>query len=207
MPNGKIGDHPFTDIVVHGRRVYSQRADALIREIDALGGRERIADVLWREFDEYKNPDLERLERFLLEVRRDLLTGAGAREASATSAEDFTKPYSRLELAQIRDELPRRGRLCEVCGCRIPIFEDLDPEIEVRVRDLIDSNQRIEAISVLRQAVGSSLAWAKLWVAHRGVPQGEVPPATPCPHCGQPLRTPRARQCRYCRRQWHHEGR
>src|SRR5688500_13084656 len=48
MPNGKVGDHPFTDIVIHGRRVYSERADALVREIDELGGRERIADVLWR---------------------------------------------------------------------------------------------------------------------------------------------------------------
>ena len=207
MPNGKVGDHPFTDIVVHGRRVYSERADALIREIDARGGRERIVDVLWREFDEYKDPDIERLERFLLEVREDLLTGTPAREAPATSTEDLMRPYSRVELVDIRDEHPQRGHLCDVCGLRIPAFEDLDPETEARVCALIDSNHHIEAIGRLREAVGCSLAWAKLWVAHRGVPRGEVAPATPCPHCGKPLRTPRAKQCRHCRRQWHHESR
>jgi hypothetical protein len=26
---------------------------------------------------------------------------------------------------------------------------------------------------------------------------------TPCPHCGEPLVTPRAKQCRYCRMDWH----
>lgn len=26
---------------------------------------------------------------------------------------------------------------------------------------------------------------------------------TPCPFCGEPLRTPRARQCRHCGRDWH----
>lgn len=38
MPNGKPGDHPLTDILVHGRRVYSEAADALVREIASLGG-------------------------------------------------------------------------------------------------------------------------------------------------------------------------
>jgi hypothetical protein len=36
MPNGKIGDHPYTDIVVHCRDVYSAAAAALVREIDRL---------------------------------------------------------------------------------------------------------------------------------------------------------------------------
>lgn len=36
MPNGKIGDNPFTDIIVHGRDVYSQRAAELVRAINAL---------------------------------------------------------------------------------------------------------------------------------------------------------------------------
>lgn len=37
MPNGKPGDHPLTDIIIYGRRVYSERADALVREIVELG--------------------------------------------------------------------------------------------------------------------------------------------------------------------------
>jgi hypothetical protein len=28
-------------------------------------------------------------------------------------------------------------------------------------------------------------------------------PTAPCPYCGQPLRTARAKQCRHCRREWH----
>ena len=36
MANGKPGDHPYTDIVVHGRRVYSELADDLVRRIADL---------------------------------------------------------------------------------------------------------------------------------------------------------------------------
>jgi hypothetical protein len=75
MPNGKIGDHPYTDIVLHGRRVYSEAADALVLEIDQLGGRHEVADLLWREFDQYKNPDIRRLEKVLTEIR-DRLRGS-----------------------------------------------------------------------------------------------------------------------------------
>ena len=69
MPNGKPGDHPFTDIVIHGIRVYSSRADSLVREIDQLGGRDQVADLLWQEFNEHGNPDIPRLERILTEIR------------------------------------------------------------------------------------------------------------------------------------------
>src|SRR2546428_14067819 len=34
MPNGKPGDHPVTDLVVWGRKVFSERVNTLIREID-----------------------------------------------------------------------------------------------------------------------------------------------------------------------------
>ena len=30
-----------------------------------------------------------------------------------------------------------------------------------------------------------------------------APPTAPCPYCGQPLRTSLAKQCRFCRRDWH----
>ncbi|HEX8691961.1 MAG TPA: hypothetical protein VF746_06060 [Longimicrobium sp.] len=75
MPNGKPGDHPLTDIVVHGWRVYSERADALVREIDALGGGDELAPLLLTEYNQFDNPDVRRLERVLGEMR-DRLRGA-----------------------------------------------------------------------------------------------------------------------------------
>jgi hypothetical protein len=38
MANGKPGDHPLTDILVHEMEVFGPAADALIREICELGG-------------------------------------------------------------------------------------------------------------------------------------------------------------------------
>jgi hypothetical protein len=31
----------------------------------------------------------------------------------------------------------------------------------------------------------------------------EIPDITPCPYCGQPLRTAKAKQCRHCGKDWH----
>jgi hypothetical protein len=39
MPNGKPGDQPLTDILVHKHRTFSRGIDALIAEIASLGGR------------------------------------------------------------------------------------------------------------------------------------------------------------------------
>lgn len=69
MPNGKPGDHPITDILVHHRRVYSETADALVREIADLGGEREIADMLYTEYNEYSKPDVPKLERVLTEIR------------------------------------------------------------------------------------------------------------------------------------------
>jgi len=77
MPNGKPHDHPYTDIVLHGQRVYSERADALVREIHALGGGDEVADMLWHDFNALyhaqKPADIARLEQRLTEIR-DRLT-------------------------------------------------------------------------------------------------------------------------------------
>jgi hypothetical protein len=75
MPNGAPGDHPITDILVHGLPVYSPAVDQLIREVVELGGRNRIDLRLFREYSPYGDPDVQRLEielRDLLEeLRRD----------------------------------------------------------------------------------------------------------------------------------------
>ena len=72
MPNGKPGDHPYTDIVIHGRDVYSPRAAALIREIAGLvddKARRKLADMLFLEYNDFGTPDLAKLEQVLTEMR------------------------------------------------------------------------------------------------------------------------------------------
>jgi hypothetical protein len=51
--NGKEGDHPYTDIVGHHIEVFGKGIDALVRELDAIGGFEsEIArDWLWIQAD------------------------------------------------------------------------------------------------------------------------------------------------------------
>ena len=51
MPNGKPGDIPYTDIVSHGRRVYSEEIDRLVR------------DMLSRQYDGFSKPDVEAVTR------------------------------------------------------------------------------------------------------------------------------------------------
>lgn len=46
MPNGKPGDHPLTDILVHKLEVYGPEADDLIRKIGELCS-QRELDEWW----------------------------------------------------------------------------------------------------------------------------------------------------------------
>jgi hypothetical protein len=46
MPNGKPGDHPLTDILVHKLTVYGDEADDLIRKIAELSSRREL-DEWW----------------------------------------------------------------------------------------------------------------------------------------------------------------
>lgn len=82
MPNGKPGDHPYTDIVVHKRDVYSKRAADMVREIASLTdekGKNELSDLLWREYDEFGEPDVGKLERVLTEMRDNLKSKAKSR--------------------------------------------------------------------------------------------------------------------------------
>ena len=75
MPNGKVGDHPYTDIVIHGRDVYSAKADALVREIAGLADeptRRALQARLLFEFNEFRSPDVAKLEGILTELRDQL---------------------------------------------------------------------------------------------------------------------------------------
>ena len=63
--NGKHGDHPLTDILVHNLSVFSPTADALIREIARLGGERELET----EFNLFKPPPLNIFEAELRAMR------------------------------------------------------------------------------------------------------------------------------------------
>jgi hypothetical protein len=46
MPNGKPGDHPLTDVALHGLHVFSPEIDGLIREIVKIEESRRLIDGL-----------------------------------------------------------------------------------------------------------------------------------------------------------------
>jgi len=47
VPNGKPGDHPYTDIVVWGWDYFTPEIDALIRKLDTQGAdHHALADLL-----------------------------------------------------------------------------------------------------------------------------------------------------------------
>ena len=111
-------------------------------------------------------------------------------------------PYTRAEVLAAGDQLPDRGPLCHHCGLRIPQFADLASSDERRVRAAIHNGSPTVAAAELKAATGCSWRWAQLWVLHKGRPL-PAPATSPCPFCSRPLRTSLAKQCRFCRRDWH----
>lgn len=82
MPNGKPGDHPVTDILIHNRNIYSSAARDLIREIVALAdekSRRELGDLLFTEYNEYQKPDVAKLEKYLTGLRDQLKRDAKSR--------------------------------------------------------------------------------------------------------------------------------
>lgn len=70
MPNGRPGDHPYTDIFVHDIELYSEPIRDRIREVDAYD--DPTGGVEWRLDDllvEYVHPDDEDLDALDGELR------------------------------------------------------------------------------------------------------------------------------------------
>jgi hypothetical protein len=63
MPNGKPGDHPLTDVIIHGLPVYSPKANGLVREIGRLGGRKEIEEMLLTRYNTFFEPHVAELGR------------------------------------------------------------------------------------------------------------------------------------------------
>lgn len=58
------------------------------------------------------------------------------------------------------------------------------------------------AMKELEFLTGSPPRWAKIWVSHMGRPD-LADSTVPCPFCGRPLKTARAKQCQHCLMDWH----
>ena len=82
MREGKPGDHPYTDIVVHRRDVYSPGVANLVRELAKLlddKARRRLEDLLFFEYSEFNRPGVTKLEAVLTEMRDKALREARER--------------------------------------------------------------------------------------------------------------------------------
>jgi hypothetical protein len=66
VPNGKIGDHPLSDIIVHREEVFGDRIDGLIRELARFTSMQR----LYKMFDWFDPPPLSEFEMQLEEALR-----------------------------------------------------------------------------------------------------------------------------------------
>jgi hypothetical protein len=146
-------------------------------------------------------------------LRYSLVTGARFAEFTSTSttltrrcAEYFSFGRTEGRLSRVQQQakaarlLPREASSrCYRCGAEIPEFEFFEP-FKSRLTELMNKRDRIQILKELREESGCEFSVAKQWVSHKTF---RLPEATPCPHCGQPLRTARARQCRFCLRDWH----
>ena len=70
--NGKPGDHPLTDILIHKRSAFSAEIDSLIVQIIDVGGEKELE----RSFHLLDPPSLPEFEKSLKEMHKRLLKDA-----------------------------------------------------------------------------------------------------------------------------------
>jgi len=96
-----------------------------------------------------------------------------------------------------------RELYCSFCKQEIPRLTNLNHEQKIELRRIRETSGPITAIKHLREISGCDLKTAKAWVQHGGIAgQGHMPTA-PCPYCKRPLRSAHAKQCRFCKSDWH----
>ncbi len=111
--------------------------------------------------------------------------------------------YTKKELKSFGNGFPDKGLYCKKCKTFIPQFEELNEADERRIKKLSE-NQPILAMQELISSTNCPMRFAKIWVLHRGNP--EIIYNFPCPFCGKSLRSSEAKQCRFCKRDWHDEN-
>src|SRR6185312_16298257 len=101
------------------------------------------------------------------------------------------------------DVLPEnRWKPCPRCGLPVPeliLSESLRSEL-----DAIGKESVINVVRRLREE-GCTYELGLEW-AHHHLQRCAAPCTTPCPCCGKFLRTPNAKQCRFCGADWHDDA-
>ena len=73
MPNGKHGDHPFTDILIHGSSEYGEPVDSLVKKLEKQANweliKESVSELLWRNSPMSANNPNERISYVVSELR------------------------------------------------------------------------------------------------------------------------------------------
>lgn len=67
MPNGRPGDSPFTDILLHGPGPYTEDTVELVREFEDRDATDEIHDLLWSYHWPESDEEARELERKLRE--------------------------------------------------------------------------------------------------------------------------------------------
>lgn len=109
MPNGKPGDHPYTDIVLHDAEILTETIREIVREVDdygETGAKDRAGSVLLPSLRDASEEEVERLEHELRSLR------AAIRQAQHHAAESPLEACLDDE-ASIYDE-SRRQRVREI---------------------------------------------------------------------------------------------
>jgi len=105
---------------------------------------------------------------------------------------------NRLEIKLLPED---QWKPCTKCQSPVPEFANMPEHLRLELGALAKES-RISAMIRLREVTGCKYEVAKAWAFHeRG--DYSASPMTPCPHCGKPLRTPLAKQCRSCGADWH----
>ena len=72
MPNGKPGDNPITDLLVHGRHPFPPDIEAMILEIVKLDSSKTFDGFGWKPFDWEEGKDLDEARELLGKTLQNL---------------------------------------------------------------------------------------------------------------------------------------
>lgn len=78
MPNGRPGDHPYTDIVTHGSTMFSSKVTELVKAVDDVGPRsakQEVRTLLWITPRDPSGEEVKLLEEALEKIWQHVMDG------------------------------------------------------------------------------------------------------------------------------------